>query len=486
MIEKKNLERLFQEKFKDFETTPSEEVWNTIEARLQEKKKRRAIPFWWKFSGVAALLTLGTLGTLLYLNQNNLHSPEINQPNVVHQEAQPVDEIANETNSITIPNEVASETILIDPKKNGNSSGSTTTEHSSTVFPRSEVVENSKKSKHNPTRKENNNALTPLQNNANTSGVVENNETKDIDLNSGVTKETFLKNKSEISATERRVSDSPSNTLLPLSVLDSITMITVIEETKALENLLHPEDKTKEIVASNTTKWQIVPSLAPVFFNSISDGSPIDTQFAQNDKSYENSLSIGVGINYSIDSKWTFKSGIHKIDLSYNTNDVSFFADLSAKGITTITQNNPQAMIGIVNVATLQPTELIGTYIQTQNQGGINQKFGYVEVPMEISYQLVDSKVKMSIIGGMSTFFLTENEVSVVSQGYKHTFGKANNLNSVHFSSNVGVGFQYVIWRNLQLSVEPKLKYQLNTFSSDAGNFKPYFIGIYSGISFSF
>jgi hypothetical protein len=29
-------------------------------------------------------------------------------------------------------------------------------------------------------------------------------------------------------------------------------------------------------------------------------------------------------------------------------------------------------------------------------------------------------------------------------------------------------------------------KYQINTFNQNSGNFKPYFIGLYSGISFSF
>ena len=59
MSEKKNIERLFQEKFKDFEAIPSPEVWDNIEAKLKEKKKRRVIPLWFKLSGVAAILLIG-------------------------------------------------------------------------------------------------------------------------------------------------------------------------------------------------------------------------------------------------------------------------------------------------------------------------------------------------------------------------------------------------------------------------------------------
>ena len=61
MSERKNIDRLFQEKFKDFEGNPSEDVWANIEAKLDQKKKRRIVPFWWKLSGVAAVFLLGFL-----------------------------------------------------------------------------------------------------------------------------------------------------------------------------------------------------------------------------------------------------------------------------------------------------------------------------------------------------------------------------------------------------------------------------------------
>ncbi len=59
MGDKKHIDRLFQEHFKDFEVSPPETVWNKIEDQLnQDKKKRRVIPIWWRYAGVAALLLL--------------------------------------------------------------------------------------------------------------------------------------------------------------------------------------------------------------------------------------------------------------------------------------------------------------------------------------------------------------------------------------------------------------------------------------------
>jgi len=62
MNDKKNIERLFQEKFKDFEATPSPKVWENIAAELEKKEdKKRILPFWFnmKAAGIAATLLLG-------------------------------------------------------------------------------------------------------------------------------------------------------------------------------------------------------------------------------------------------------------------------------------------------------------------------------------------------------------------------------------------------------------------------------------------
>ncbi|MBC7440100.1 MAG: hypothetical protein H7250_08975, partial [Flavobacterium sp.] len=60
MNDKKNIDRFFQEKFKDFESEPDDMVWKNIEAILKDKKnKRRIIPFWIQLSGIAAALLIG-------------------------------------------------------------------------------------------------------------------------------------------------------------------------------------------------------------------------------------------------------------------------------------------------------------------------------------------------------------------------------------------------------------------------------------------
>ena len=60
MSDKKNIERFFQEKFKDFEVNPSPEIWNNIAMKLENKEnKKRIFPIWFKVIGIAASLVIG-------------------------------------------------------------------------------------------------------------------------------------------------------------------------------------------------------------------------------------------------------------------------------------------------------------------------------------------------------------------------------------------------------------------------------------------
>jgi len=68
MKESKHIDRLFQEKFKDFEAPPSDAVWQRI-AASRNKKDRKIIPLWlWRLGGVAALILLLVTINNLWIN----------------------------------------------------------------------------------------------------------------------------------------------------------------------------------------------------------------------------------------------------------------------------------------------------------------------------------------------------------------------------------------------------------------------------------
>ena len=82
MIDKKNINNLFQENFENFELQPNEMVWENIKTKLEEKKeKRRILPFWWQLSGVAVALIIG-----FFVYHNESKKLPNNGTSVAHQE----------------------------------------------------------------------------------------------------------------------------------------------------------------------------------------------------------------------------------------------------------------------------------------------------------------------------------------------------------------------------------------------------------------
>jgi len=73
MSDKKHIDRIFQEKLKDFEVTPSPKVWKQIQSKIEQpnKETKKAYPIWMRLAGVAALLLLLlTIGNAIVNNQD--------------------------------------------------------------------------------------------------------------------------------------------------------------------------------------------------------------------------------------------------------------------------------------------------------------------------------------------------------------------------------------------------------------------------------
>ena len=96
-----------------------------------------------------------------------------------------------------------------------------------------------------------------------------------------------------------------------------------------------------------------------------------------------------------------------------------------------------------------------------------------------------NSKFEAQLVTGFSSLFLDKNEVILNTFNTTST-GELTNLNNINFSGNLGFDFNYFLNNNWSLNVNPMFKVQLNTFKTEANNFAPFNLGIYSGIKYQF
>ena len=513
MNDKKNIDRLFQERFKDFEVLPDDKIWNNIHDALHEKKKKRILPLWWKISGIAAGFMLAFLAFQNFSNSLETTPTVVVAPNEIKRVNENNDLPTNETkiavetkntgveerNSNTNkvnehkPTEtrIASEnapsmTYEAEPrtsekKRNNYSEHDKSTLQTASsgrkrakIITKNAVVKNANQNKKSELSSKNKYLKEEVASNSSTEKTSEKSE---------FTTQGFSKTADNVASASEKSTTKNSN----IETFKEIDSTTLAPETNPLEEILQKKKEKKEALAvAKTDRWQVTTNVAPVYFNSASNGSPIENQFAENSKSYENNLSVGVGVQYAVNKKLALRTGVNKVTLGYGTNDVVFFGALNSPGFNTLNSDNFNTNVEVLSSNNLDAIKPFEDNLQNMESGVLNQRMGYYEVPLELSFAVVNRKFGVHLIGGFSTLFLNENSVSVQSPNATLSLGKANNLNEVHFSSNIGLGLKYGFWKSFEAHFAPTFKYQFNTFSRDAGNFKPYFVGLYTGISFKF
>lgn len=524
MKDKKHIDKLFKDRFNDFEVSPSPEVWGSIQASLEKRKKdRNLIPLWWKLGGVAALLALFfTVGNSVFNTSN------IDTPIVTNDETTRSIEEDGERNPLIkekIVNEevIASEEHLtndVDPDGTENSSKERSNDNSNseeTIYNKVkssqnavavdtkslEKIDTQEKTSITQNRLIKDNVPVIVDTKKEAVAIVSNQKSetseKVIQEINGVQKtDPLIKKdisiaetvKTDIAATENNTNKTEAETSseeIAKTEDNKQSILDAIEEQKTI--------KAEEAVAEEKAKidrpWEVAPNFAPVYYSSLGNGSSIDPSFSDNSQSGDVNFSYGVQVSYAVSERLSVRSGISNVDLSYATAGIELGTGPVSAALQSIDYGSRSTVLTAVDKGSLADNMNGGgfgdiTPKATNGEANIVQNISYYEVPLELKYALLNNKIGVNVIGGVSTLFLGSNEISVNAGDFESTLGEANNLSSVSFSTNVGLGFDYKLSKKFKFNLEPMFKYQLNPYSDSSVDFKPYYLGVYTGISYKF
>lgn len=490
MKEKKNIDRIFQEKFKDFEKEPREKVWDNIASKLDEKERKRPfiIPLWMKMGGVAAIIVV-VLASLLFTENNEATQ---NEPGVVLEDPEGTPEKQSEAGKTEVPQsgkenpetQIASEEN--EKTNSGEESSSAKQDYSSSSNNKSAsdsalANRDSRDAEDSTIKKSKNQGE---QNTVIASKEADSTETKNEKEEAVIKPEVINKNKTSgiIAQTEETKKDS--DTAEAILKQEENALAQVEEQNK------NPE-KEEDIAEANSRKIRLSTFAAPVFYKNMGSGNELSSQFSNNPSSSEVTFSYGIKVAYELSGKIRIRTGISKMDVRYSIGDISYSPVAMAGSFENI---RPAAEnIQIRDNASSGPGNSFASESMNRNSlaasiytpGEINQQFGFIEVPLEIEYSLIDKKFGLNIIGGGSSLFLDRNRVDLISGNSNTNLGEAANINNTSFSTNIGLGMDYKLNDRFSISLEPIFKYQINTFEN-VENVRPVNFGIYSGINLRF
>lgn len=567
MSEKKNIDRLFQEKFKDFEAEPPEVSWEVIAEGLDNKRKRRVLPIWWKRGGVAAALLLG----LFLADQGGMFQGRIQNDTVVGTEGSSgtsksikpgsieTENSLNQAPTSTRPaagtgvvssnssedSENPSSTNSVHPtikNTDKNQKGSVVASGPADDIHTGKVSDGLKKTRSSQRAASKVPALTARDQVAfqeNTAGAnsrkqkglkvsskadrQQSDDIREIAQKTASEKKSYgsnttvsrsnqqesqiaeiqpseiqkqLHNQNDpVTDNQNTLTQTPAGTNPEKETTIDSTAIANVEPNAMGELLYEKENPSVTKNEQKINRWQVDTHVAPIYLSSFSGGSSIDPQFNNNDKSSRTTLSYGVGARYVLGKRWSVRAGVNSIAMEQRTNDVAFsqgsmarrqlqHVDANMQGSFLNIQSGQSPQSGIILSNNLEGFNINASQTKEMS-GSLSQKTGYIEVPVEVTYSILNKRFGVEVVGGMSTLFLQQNEISLVSGDTEMEIGRANNLNNTHFTTNLGLGMYYRIFRNMNVRVEPMLKYQLNAYSG-TGDYKPYFFGLYTGLNYRF
>lgn len=503
-MKKDPIDKLFEEKLRDYSEVPDEKVWKAIEASLQKKKNsRKIIPIWWKLGGAAAILAL-----MFYLVDPAGFRTDAERQVTDTEKTEPASNLRDiDPQFETIPpgapqNPVTAtgsdEAADMDAEASGRSAVTGSKPEASAGENAIALRENTA-----PIKKSNpagNGQTSNLQPGEAPPQLI---SSGDDPVSAGDEGTGLAQNNNAQQPPDTQPDDPGKDSRKPGAHAgglpgqsEEVAENPEKEEAgagKSLFDEINEKEQEEALAENHSPRWSVGPRVAPVYFNSLGQGSPIHSSFVANSKSGNVNFSYGLSLSYNITPKLSIRSGVHKVDYGYDTNDINFsptFAATAGQQINNIDYALASRNLVVRNASQAKAEQdALSAEVSASfpsRDGRMVQQFGYVEVPLELNLALIDSKLGLHLIGGLSSLFLIDNTVTLEADGSTTEMGEANNLNPLNFSTNIGLGLQYEVSPRIQLNLEPVFKYQLNTFSDAAGDFNPYSIGVYSGLNFKF
>jgi hypothetical protein len=253
--------------------------------------------------------------------------------------------------------------------------------------------------------------------------------------------------------------------------------------------------------AAPKERWSISALASPTYYSRFGSHDPIQIANEQSAGSYSGGLSVA----YKINKRLSIQTGLFYASLGQHIDGINSFAGFQQYSLTKggpnfelatssgmmVTKNADVFLLADGNQRlftqytsdVFDPVKASLRYLDNS----IIQNFSYLQMPVMLRYKLVDRNLALNLIGGIASDVLVSNSAFAHEGGSKYRIGETEGLNTLAFSSSLGMGFEYNFSRKISLNLEPTFRYFINPFHSALGTkVYPYSFGVFSGFSYKF
>lgn len=538
---KKDIGKLFQEKFKDFEQAPDAGSWDAIAAGLDGKNSNRYfVPLW---ITIGSVLVLGVIVLFLWqpwtaqidtnIPQKIVDTPPYNETKSLEQneaskdlsndEKDSIKELksiaplssANNNNTVATETQPENKTTLNESDRiSDQKSATSNTKAAKTAAnlsssntgnlnakPIASSASKSQKSKliNSTSTSYSSNTSNKIARDENAPGIVKMNAAlKDrliareraareaYKLNLSKEKEAMESKRQAQIAYERSKRDSISKATKTAALAQAEKEAKEKAAKNKDKSASEPKSAVEKSIDRNeavTYNFAISPYVSALSYGSLAKGSSIDDRLVNNPREAIGTQGYGIRVEYSLSERASFRFGVGVSPLKYRTNNFQVL--------------NNGGTINVYQFSGLTPTQLEQGGTPTDPEAvaffnnfdviTIEQNISYLEIPLDYQYKFINKRIGLSLNPGVSIFILTDNNVfAIADDATRLRIGRETSLNDLSFAFNLGLGGHYNFAKHWRLDVEPTFRYQLNPYSNSLSNFKPYYLGVQFGASYKF
>jgi hypothetical protein len=478
-----NIDDLFKRAIDDHLDTPSDKVWDAIDKNLDKKKVVSISKKYNKLKWVAAILLLFSTGMAMYVWQTGKRNKELVKENNINKASKTRKENINNDENISTPK------IKTGTEKNdsltGNHPATGANEQTIAGSANEPDINSSLKRMQVKTKEKGKLNLVVTQNDQeHNEPQKEVRELRSDNKNSSPSANYKINEDGKsVGKAERSIDQVPrifnnnrqwynSNQIQfsnPFSYKPGIA---------PAENIVAAENDNKISPAKNRSgrSAKTSPFSATVFFSpefvstNVKDDHPRfredDRHEIKNSENERASSNYGILLTYNIGNNWSIQSGASVFTRATDITPKMIYARPDDRG-------NVNYRLSCSAGSAYVPVKSGAAPAQGDSTKILSAKntLQYVTVPFSVAYSLGKGKLKLVPSAGISANILSKGTVETVivtSTGNESSSTNIEGLKSTYFTSQIGIGAEYRLSRNIGINFTPTTRLALSSINKNA------------------
>ena len=110
------------------------------------------------------------------------------------------------------------------------------------------------------------------------------------------------------------------------------------------------------------------------------------------------------------------------------------------------------------------------SYVKPISEISLSNQYEFVSVPLRAGYVLLDKKINLTFLAGISSEFFLNNQIvdkSKYLETLSNSSGDGSPYKSIYFNGSLGTMVGYTFAKNYAITLEPSYRFAVNSFTKD-------------------